>query len=162
MRNLVAAGAVLAAACAPAADDGATVTPSAESGLATATSPPAPVSSASGQTPFAAIGYDETIRLTGTEPFWGGSLRGGEMVYTTPDNPDGERIAVRRFAGNNGLGYSGTRAGLPLDLTITPGACSDGMSDRSYPLTATLKLGEEQREGCAWTDRINFSGSERR
>ena len=55
-------------------------------------------------------------------------------------------------------GFSGLRNGEALDLTVTPGACSDGMSDRSYPLTATLRFGPEQREGCAWTDRQPFSG----
>ncbi len=33
-------------------------------------------------------------------------------------------------------------------MTVTPLACSDGMSDRSYPFTVTLKLGEDLRNGC--------------
>ena len=123
-------------------------------------SPPAPVATTGGQAPFAAIVPAESIRLVGTEPFWGGTLRGSELLYSTPENQAGESIAVRRFAGNNGLGFSGMRDGKPFDLTITPGTCSDGMSDRSYPFTATLKLGEEQRNGCAWTDRMPFSGTQ--
>lgn len=107
---------------------------------------------------FDAIAAEETIRLTGTEPFWGGTLVDGTLTYTTPENQAGDSIAVRRFAGNNGLGFSGVLDGAALDLTITPGACSDGMSDRSYPFTATLRVGEEQRSGCAWTDRQPFSG----
>ena len=111
-----------------------------------------------GQPPFAAVGAGETIRFAGTEPFWGGTVRDGELVYSTPQNQEGETIAVRRFAGNNGLGFSGVRNGAPFDMTITPGACSDGMSDRAYPFTVTLRLGEEQRNGCAWTDRAPFTG----
>lgn len=107
---------------------------------------------------FDAIAEQETIRLVGTEPFWGGTVARGELVYTSLENQAGERIAVKRFAGNSGLGFSGTRNGQPLDLTITLGTCSDGMSDRSYPYTATLRLGSEQRSGCAWTDRQPFSG----
>lgn len=119
----------------------------------------APTGIASGEgAPFAAIRADETIRFTGAEPFWGGTVRGGELVYSTPENQGGETIPVRRFAGNNGLGFSGMRGGAPFDMTITPGACSDGMSDRSYPFTVTLKLGEEQRSGCAWTERTPFTG----
>jgi uncharacterized membrane protein len=110
---------------------------------------------------FDAIGADETVSFTGTEPFWGGEVAKGQLVYRTPENPGGEAIAVRRFAGNNGLGISGALAGRPFDLTITPGACSDGMSDRSYPYIATLQLGAEQRSGCAWTARQPFSGSPR-
>ena len=125
---------------------------------APAAAPSAVRSQAPGQTPFAAIGVDETIRFTGTEPFWGGTVSGGELVYSTPENQDGERIAVRRFAGNNGLGFSGVRGGKPFDMAITPRACSDGMSDRTYPFTVTLKLGDEQRSGCAWTERTPFTG----
>lgn len=110
------------------------------------------------QAAFDAIALDETIRLTGTEPFWGGAIRAGQFVYTTPENEAGETIAIRRFAGNSGLGFSGSSQGGPLDLTITRGTCSDGMSDRSYPYTATLRIGGEQRSGCAWTDRQPFSG----
>lgn len=120
--------------------------------------PPAPIAAGSGGQPaFGAIRADETIRFVGTEPFWGGTISGGEMIYSTPENQAGDKIAVRRFAGNNGLGFSGSLDGRAVDMTITPGSCSDGMSDRTFPFTATLKLGEEQRNGCAWTDRMTFS-----
>lgn len=109
---------------------------------------------------FSAIGADETISLTGTEPFWGGEINGTRLVYKTPENADGAVVAVERFAGNNGLAYSGELDGKPLDLTVTPGECSDGMSDRTYPFVATLKLGEETRHGCAWTEATPFSGPE--
>ncbi|HEU4820448.1 MAG TPA: hypothetical protein VFS87_04750 [Qipengyuania sp.] len=115
-------------------------------------------SSGASQQAFDAIAEDETIRLVGTEPFWGGTVEAGRLVYMTPENQIGETIAVKRFAGNSGLGLSGTRGGKPLDVTITRGACSDGMSDRTYPYTATLRLDAEQRNGCAWTDRQPFSG----
>lgn len=108
--------------------------------------------------PYAAIAADETIRFTGTEPFWGGEVTGERLTYTTPEDPDGTTIAVERFAGNSGLGFSGTLAGARFDMTVTEGACSDGMSDRTYPLTATLQVGEEQRQGCAWTEARPFTG----
>jgi len=120
---------------------------------------PATESGASSQAAFDAIAEDETIRLTGTEPFWGGTVESGRFLYTTPENQAGEAIAVKRFAGNSGLAFSGTRGGKPVDLTVTHGTCSDGMSDRTYPYTATLRLDSEQRSGCAWTDRQPFTGS---
>lgn len=107
---------------------------------------------------FAAIGADETISFVGTEPFWGGEVGAGKLTYSTPENQAGETIAVRRFAGNNGLGFSGALGGAAFDMAVTPGACSDGMSDRSYPLTVTLTIGAEQRRGCAWTRRQPFTG----
>jgi len=106
--------------------------------------------------PFDAIAAEDTVRLVGTEPFWGGEARGGTFTYTTPARPDGVKIAVERFAGRNGLGLSGTLDGQAVDLTITPGTCSDGMSDRRFPFTATLRIGGELRQGCAWTAKRPF------
>ncbi len=107
---------------------------------------------------FDGIGAGEVIRFTGTEPFWGGQVEGSMLTYTTPENIDGEVITVTRFAGNHGLGLSGTLGEAAFDMTVTPGACSDGMSDRVYPLTVTLSVGGEVREGCGWTDSQPFSG----
>lgn len=107
---------------------------------------------------FSAIAPDEAVQYTGTEPFWGGTAEDGMATYLTPERPEAPAFAVKRFAGNNGLGFSGTFDGAGFDLTITPGTCSDGMSDRSYPFTATLLVGAEQRQGCAWTERQPFTG----
>lgn len=108
--------------------------------------------------PFSAIQPDETLRLTGTEPFWSGEVTGNALVYRTPDNPDGQSISVSRFAGRGGLSVSGHLDAAPLDLTITEGLCSDGMSDRRYPFTATLRIGSEIRSGCAWSDAHPATG----
>lgn len=110
--------------------------------------------------PFDGIAADETVYFGGTEPFWGGQTSGQSLTYTTPENIDGTTIAVRRFAGNVGIGVSGTLEGQAFDMTVTPGECSDGMSDTTYPLTVTLRIGEEQREGCGWTDRLPRVGGE--
>ena len=107
---------------------------------------------------FTGVSPAETIYLTGTEPFWAGEIAGAQAVYTTPENQDGIRFDVARFAGNNGLAFTGELDGRTFDLTITPGACSDGMSDRSYPYTATLRIADDARFGCAWTDRQPFTG----
>lgn len=127
----------LLAACAPQADDGATTE----------------------QTkPFDGIAADEIITLSGTEPFWGMTIDSSVATYTTPDNPDGSVFEVSRFAGNSGLGFSGKLAGADVAITVTPGKCSDGMSDRSYPFTATVKLGEDNLNGCGYTDKQGFTG----
>lgn len=107
---------------------------------------------------FDAIAPAETIYLTGTEPFWAGEIVDGKALYSTPENQDGISFEVQRFAGNNGLSFTGQIEARRFDLMVTPGECSDGMSDRSYPYTATLMIGEEQREGCAWTDVQGFDG----
>lgn len=112
-----------------------------------------------GPTPaFDKIAADETVRFTGTEPFWGGTIAGETATYSTPENVAGSSFPVKRFAGMNGVSFSGSIDGISFDLMITPGDCSDGMSDRSYPYVATLMLGNEKREGCAWTDSQPFTG----
>lgn len=107
---------------------------------------------------FDGIHPDEAITFTGTEPFWGGTIDKGTANYSTPENSAGESFAVTRFAGNNGVSFSGTMSAGKWDMMITPGACSDGMSDRSYPFAVTLAVGTEQRQGCAWTERQGFTG----
>ena len=110
--------------------------------------------------PFHAIAQDEVIRFAGTEPFWGGEIAGSSLRWSTPDNIDGESIAVTRFAGRGGLSFTGTLQGGQLDMAITPAPCSDGMSDRTYPFAVTVQLGEQQLSGCGWTDRQGYTGGE--
>ncbi|MGN3975308.1 COG3650 family protein [Tsuneonella sp. SYSU-LHT278] len=107
--------------------------------------------------PFAAISEGDTVRFTGTEPFWGGQVAGTALTYSTPEIPDGTDITVVRFAGRGGVSWSGMYEGSRLVLAVTPGDCSDGMSDRTYPYTATLEVNGEQRSGCAWTERQSFT-----
>ena len=107
---------------------------------------------------FDKVAPQETVTMLGTEPFWNLAVKGSDGVWTTPDNQGGTRFAVRRFAGNGGLGFSGEVMGKPLTATLTPGECSDGMSDRSFPFVATIALGGETFEGCGYTDKQPFSG----
>lgn len=109
--------------------------------------------------PFAEIAPGETLRFTGTEPFWGGSVTGTSLTYSTPENQDGTTIPVERFAGRNGMSFSGKLDGRDFIMAVTPGACSDGMSDRTYPFTVMLRLARETRNGCAWSDAHPFKGS---
>lgn len=102
--------------------------------------------------PFSQVPDGATIRFTGTEPFWGGRVAGGMLTWSTPENVDGVEIQVIRFAGRGGLSFSGELAGESFDLAITPGSCSDGMSDRGYNYVATASIGGSVREGCAWIE----------
>jgi uncharacterized membrane protein len=110
--------------------------------------------------PYDGLPEDETLRFTGTEPFWGGQVTGRTLRYETPENPSGETIEVERFAGRGGVSFSGRLAGQAFDMTVTPLSCSDGMSDRTYPFTVTLKIGDETRNGCGSTDKQPFEGPE--
>ncbi|CCA91772.1 COG3650 family protein [Novosphingobium sp. PP1Y] len=111
--------------------------------------------------PWNGIAKDEVVHFIGTEPFWGGKAEGTSLTYTTPENPEGETIAVARFAGRGGLSLSGSLSGGEMTLAITPGECSDGMSSADYPFGVTLRIGDEVRQGCAWTRNNPRTGGER-
>lgn len=107
---------------------------------------------------FDAIADDAVITLLGTEPFWNMEIKQGVLLYTTPEDMDGESTTVSRFEGNNGLGMAGELNGEPLAIAITPGECSDAMSDRTYPYYATVTIGSEQLNGCGYTSDQPFEG----
>ena len=102
--------------------------------------------------PFSHIAEDATLRLLGTEPFWGATIADGGLIWTTPENIDGTTVTVARFAGRGGLSFSGELDGAAMDVAITPGECSDGMSDRTYPFHATIQIGARKYSGCAWRE----------
>lgn len=114
--------------------------------------------------PFDGIAPTARIDVGGTEPFWGLTITSYEdsyqAKYSSPELPDGKAFPMARFAGNNGLGFSGSWAGAPVTLALTPGDCSDGMSDRTYPYTATLQLDEVTLFGCAHTSDEPFKEGE--
>ena len=93
---------------------------------------------------------DETPReldAVGTEPFWSIQARPGSLLYQRMGEParafgaDGPEPAV-------GDGLTWTAGEMKLELT--PGDCSDGMSDRVFPYSATATLAAgEVLKGCA-------------
>jgi uncharacterized membrane protein len=100
----------------------------------------------------------EIITLSGTEPFWAIQITGEKASYSNPEHPEGFAFTVTRFAGNNGLGFTGTLFAEPITITLTPGQCSDGMSDRAFPYVATVALGAETLRGCGYTDKQPYMG----
>jgi uncharacterized membrane protein len=120
--------------------------------------PPPPISATA---PASLVSEREVLHFTGTEPFWGGQVAGTALTYATPDDPNGTRLTVTRADDTDGLAFSGTLASKPFALAIVKGQCSDGMSDRTYPFTATLRIAGELRRGCAWSDAHPFAGPAR-
>lgn len=107
---------------------------------------------------YAGVGEGETITAVGNEPFWQARIEGSSLTWSTPENIEGETIAVTRFAGNGGLGFSGRLDGEALQLALTPGSCDDTMSERSYPFTVTVTLGTRLLEGCGYSGSKPYSG----
>jgi uncharacterized membrane protein len=116
---------------------------------------PAPDRKAAGADPCVMQGNDrlavQPLRVFGTEPFWAARIVGRCVTYSHPEDQQGTRIWTRYTAGAGGGGtWSGALDGKAFELRIraAPG-CSDGMSDRRYPLAAELLVGGERRQGCA-------------
>lgn len=153
---LAAPAALLLAAC---GSDAGQAAPRASSAPLAAGEPAVPGDARSTE-PYDGIAPEEVLHFTGTEPFWGGEVSGATLTYSTPEDQDGTQIVVERFAGRGGLAFGGNLAGDEFEMLVTPLACSDGMSDRTYPFTLTLQVGGETRNGCGWTEAQPFDGPE--
>lgn len=100
------------------------------------------------------------LRAIGTEPFWSVELTGTEMVYTSTE-PPGQRARQPEpvVQGTTATWESETADGTRLKVTLIATECSDGMSDRTYPLTAMVTVGDLALTGCAAsTAAITSSG----
>lgn len=90
------------------------------------------------------------LRAVGTEPFWAARIEGRCVTYSHPDDQSGLRVWTR-FSGSAEAGaWIGAYGAKPFVLRTRPQVgCSDGMSDRLYPIAVTLTVDGEQRQGCA-------------
>lgn len=90
------------------------------------------------------------IRALGTEPFWAARVEGRCVTYSHPEDQVGTRVWTK-FSGTAASGsWSGSLNGRPFVMRTRPqSGCSDGMSDKRYPIAVSLSVGGEQRSGCA-------------
>lgn len=134
---------ILAAGCSP---ETAETAPTAEAAA------PAPV--------LAGVDLTQPVRALGTEPFWSVELNGREMVYSGVDRPERRAAQPRAVIQGTMAAFEGSTDEGPLEVTVTATECSDGMSDRTYPLTAIVKVGEETLTGCAASTAAIMSAGE--
>jgi uncharacterized membrane protein len=143
---MVACAAAVLAACHPTAQD--SQAPAAAPGHGdTPVNPTEPASAPT--TPQAAVNADflGPIQAAGTEPFWGLKVNGGELVFSRPGQAD--LRAANPGPRMEGKSAVWAAAQGDLELTLTPGHCSDGMSDRDYAYTAVVVAGGQTLSGCA-------------
>lgn len=90
------------------------------------------------------------LRAIGTEPFWGARIEGRCVTYSHPEDQAGTRVWTLYTPAPGGGTWSGALGGRRFELRAraAPG-CSDGMSDRRYPIAVDLLVGGERRRGCA-------------
>jgi uncharacterized membrane protein len=85
----------------------------------------------------------------GNEPFWSVQARGGTLVFTTPENQEGATLLGRRVPSLVGTVILGSGPRGEFHFGVTPGQCSDGMSDRSHGYTSTFIYDGTTYKGCA-------------
>lgn len=105
---------------------------------------PAPTADTPGE-PARAIRF----RALGTEPFWSIEVIGNRLRYSSPEQIEAIAVDATIAVDGKRTSYAGILQGKPVVLTIDPGECSDGMSDRIYPYTASFTWGDRTEHGCA-------------
>ena len=90
----------------------------------------------------------QIFRAFGTEPFWNVNVEGDTLTFTTPDDQAGIAMQGTRRTRGDTLELSGTHGGKPFVLEVSPGECSDGMSDNVYALSARFRFGDMDYAGC--------------
>jgi uncharacterized membrane protein len=127
------------AACQPQAPDGAPAAPPADAPKASATPKIA-----------STMDISQPITARGTEPFWALSIDGTAFKLSRPDQPDlAAEAPGAAIEPGRAVWIAKTADGRQLTVTLYGSACSDGMSDLKYPLTAEVVLLNETLRGCA-------------
>ena len=113
--------------------------------------PPRPAATTPAPDPAAFSFLPRDFRASGTEPFWSATVTKGQLTYVTPETQQagGVTVPATRADGAENVLITALVDGQELQLLITPGACSDGMSDKTYPWTVERTLGEDSVDGCA-------------
>ena len=111
-------------------------------------SPPKPKPAADARAP-AAFNFSRPISARGTEPFWGLTLEGTHVKLTRPDHPDVVAETPAPAIQPGRAVWIAKAADQQITITLYESACSDGMSDVRYPLTAEVTLVNETLRGCA-------------
>ncbi len=98
-------------------------------------------------TPPAAV-YPADLDLAGTEPFWGVKIRGTAIDFTEPDAPAKAFANAAKAEAGGAATWTATGASGAIVVKLTPGPCSDGMSDRVWAYKAEVTLGSRNLKGC--------------
>jgi uncharacterized membrane protein len=85
---------------------------------------------------------------SGTEPFWGMQVRGDKVLFTQPDEPARVEVVVTREL-DSWRSVPGAKGWHPMELTVEPTPCTDGMSGAWSSHTATAKFDGRELKGCA-------------
>ncbi len=112
--------------------------------------PPADAPAPTAPALLGGVDLNQPLRALGTEPFWGVDITTQTLVYSAIDHPG---LTVTNpgptLQGTTAVYAASSADGATLVVTLIATECSDGMSDRVYPLTARVEIGAETLNGCA-------------
>lgn len=97
----------------------------------------------------AAADYSGDFDAVGTEPFWSVKVRAGVMTLARPDHPDATPARLDARVEGEARVFDASMGEHRFVLRLTPGECSDGMSDRRYDYFAEVAVDSETLKGCA-------------
>jgi len=99
---------------------------------------------------LAGVDLAQPVRALGTEPFWSADLSGAAMTW---NNADGATARADQpdpvVQGTTATFTAESADGQTFEVVLIATECSDGMSDRLYPLVAQVTVGERKLNGCA-------------
>ena len=99
---------------------------------------------------LAGVDLGQPVKAVGNEPFWSVMLDGTTMTYGGLDRPEQRAPQpAPRIQGTIATFTGQTASRKALKVTLIATECSDGMSDRTYPLVARVEVGDETLTGCA-------------
>jgi len=112
--------------------------------------PAAPAAEMAAPAVLGGVDLNQPLRAIGTEPFWGVEITPQSLVYSGVDRAEQRATnAGPVIQGTTAVYTAATGSGAALVVTLIATECSDGMSDRIYPLTARVELSGETLNGCA-------------
>lgn len=99
-------------------------------------------------------GMDKAIEkgynCIGTEPFWNVQVeKSGITFHLMGEEPVAYPFRPARKKGNSSV-YETSAGNSRMAVTITEGACSDGMSDANYPYQVQVERDGQSYQGCAF------------
>ncbi|CAN7408885.1 COG3650 family protein [Rhizobium sp. LjRoot258] len=95
--------------------------------------------------------FSGDLNALGTEPFWAIRIRSDSITFSRPGAEDVKSVNPGPLVEKERASWTVPGGPAPFKLTLTKADCSDGMSDRHYPLNAVLAFGDKTMYGCAAT-----------
>lgn len=95
------------------------------------------------------VDLNQPLRVIGTEPFWAVEITPDTLTYSGVERPEQVFLTPGADVQGTTAVYAVENEGeSSIKVTVMATECSDGMSDRIYPLTAMVEIGDETLNGC--------------